>query len=42
MNWQVTSDVTLTVRYGIFFPNGSVFESTDPRQFFYAGFTYAF
>jgi hypothetical protein len=42
MNWQVTSDVTLTVRYGIFFPNGSTFESTDPRQFFYAGFTYAF
>jgi hypothetical protein len=42
MNWQVTSDVTLTVRYGIFFPNGRVFESTDPRQFFYAGFTYAF
>jgi hypothetical protein len=42
MNWQITSDVTLSLRYGIFFPSDSVFESTDPRQFFYAGVTYAF
>jgi len=42
LNWQITSDVTLSVRYGIFFPNEEVFESDEPRHFFYTGVTYAF
>ena len=42
LNWQITSDVTLSVRYGIFFPNGNVFESDEPRHFIYTGVTYAF
>jgi hypothetical protein len=42
LNWQITSDVTLSVRYGIFFPNDEVLFSDEPRQFFYAGVTYAF
>jgi hypothetical protein len=42
VNWQITSDVTLSVRYGIFFPNDDVFESDEPRHFFYTGVTYAF
>lgn len=41
VNWQVTEDVTLVMRYGIFFP-GSAIPSDDHRQFFYAGLTYAF
>ena len=41
LNWQVTEDVTLVMRYGIFFP-GSAIPDDDPRQFFYAGLTYAF
>jgi hypothetical protein len=42
MNWQITSDVTLAVRYGIFFPNSDAFQSDQQRQFIYAGITYAF
>jgi hypothetical protein len=41
VNWQVTDDVTLVMRYGIFFP-GSAVPSDEQRQFFYAGLTYAF
>ncbi len=42
LNWQMTSDVTLVLRYGIFFPNSDAFPSDDPRQYFYGGVTYAF
>jgi hypothetical protein len=42
VNWQVTSDVTIAVRYGIFFPNASAFPIDDVRQFFFAGVTFAF
>jgi Alginate export len=42
LNWQITSDVTLQVRYGLFFPNDEVFLSDEPRHFFYTGVTYAF
>lgn len=42
VNWQVTSDVTLAVRYGAFFPNASAFPNDDVRQFFFAGVTFAF
>ncbi|MGB7158536.1 MAG: alginate export family protein [Tepidisphaeraceae bacterium] len=42
LNWQITSDVTFNVRYGIFFPSDNAFESDKPRQFVYTGVTYAF
>jgi hypothetical protein len=42
LNWQVTSDVTLAVRYGAFFPQDSAFPSDEIRQFFFAGVTFAF
>ncbi len=42
INWQVSSDVTFALRYGVFFP-GSAIESDDhPRNFFYMGVTFAF
>jgi hypothetical protein len=42
LNWQVTSDVTLALRYGVFFPQGDAFAIDDPRQFVFAGVTFAF
>jgi hypothetical protein len=53
LNWQMTSDLTLAVRYGIFFPNDDAFPSRpelgggnsdpgEPRQFFSVSVTYAF
>ena len=41
VNWQASDDVTLVLRYGIFFP-GDAIASDEHRQFFYAGLTYAF
>jgi hypothetical protein len=41
-NWDITSDITLAVRYGIFFPNGEAFPTDKVRQFFYSGITFAF
>lgn len=42
INWQLTSDVTLVFRYGLFFPNNDAFENDDVRQYIYGGVTYAF
>jgi hypothetical protein len=42
MNWQMSSDVTLVLRYGLFFPNDDVIANDDTRQFFYGGVTFAF
>lgn len=42
LNWQITSDLTLAMRYGIFFPSSSLASHSDPRQFFYTGVTLAF
>jgi hypothetical protein len=42
LNWQLTSDVTLAVRYGVFFPNERNFASDDVRQFVFTGLTFAF
>ena len=42
LNWQLSSDVTLVLRYGAFFPNGDVIINDDTRQFFYGGVTFAF
>jgi hypothetical protein len=42
LNWQMTSDVTMVLRYGIFFPSDEAFASDEARQYFYGGITYAF
>jgi hypothetical protein len=43
INWQITSDITLAFRYGIFFPGPAIIDDDDsPRQFIGAGVTYAF
>ena len=41
-NWRVTSDVSWTVRYGIFAPGEAFGGAKDSRHFFYTGFTYSF
>jgi len=40
-NWRISSDVSLTVRYGAFQP-GSAFADRGCRQFLYTGLTYSF
>jgi hypothetical protein len=42
LNWQITSDVTLAVRYGIFFPDDNLLAHGFNRQFVYTGLTFAF
>jgi hypothetical protein len=40
--WQMTSDLSLLVRYGIFFPGSALDSDSDPRNFVAVGVTYAF
>jgi Alginate export len=40
--WQITSDVSLLVRYGLFFPGSALDSGSDPRNFVAVGVTYAF
>jgi len=42
LNWQITSDVSLAVRYGFFVPQTNNFAVDDIRQFLYTGLTFAF
>jgi hypothetical protein len=42
LNWQITSDVSLAVRYGIFFPNDDAFPIDDSRQFLFVNILYGF
>lgn len=42
LNWQLTSDLTLALRYGAFFPNDRNLPNDDVRQFLFAGVTFAF
>jgi hypothetical protein len=42
MNWEITSDVTLALRYGAFIPGEAIAADGKIRQFFYAGVTFAF
>jgi hypothetical protein len=48
LNYQITSDLTLAVRYGVFFPGSDAFSnlsspgSDKVRNLFYTGVTYAF
>lgn len=42
VNWQLVSDVTLALRYGVFVPNPSAYTDSQSRQFLYMGATFAF
>jgi len=42
LNWQITSDITLAMRYGLFFPGSAIKADENPRNFFYMGVTFAF
>jgi hypothetical protein len=42
LNWQITSDVTLALRYGAFVPGDAIVNDGKIRQFIYAGMTFAF
>jgi len=41
VNWQITSDVSFALRYGIFFPGDAIQADEESRQFFFAGLTFA-
>jgi len=42
INWQITSDITLAARYGVFFPSSKAFPLDDARQFLLLTATFAF
>jgi hypothetical protein len=42
VNWQLVSDVTIALRYGVFVPNPSAYSDAASRQFLYLGATFAF
>jgi hypothetical protein len=42
MNWQITSDLTLAMRYGAFVPGDKITSSDKVRQLFFTGVTLAF
>ena len=42
VNWQVVSDVTIALRYGVFVPSPNAFTDAESRQFLYLGATFAF
>ena len=41
-DWRITSDVTVNLRYGVFFPGSAISPDDDERHFFYTGVTYSF
>ena len=42
MNWQITSDIALSVRYGLFVPGDAITDDVKMRQFLFAGVTVSF
>jgi hypothetical protein len=42
LNWQITNDVSISTRYGIFAPGSGVIANDHPRQVFFFGVTYAY
>lgn len=42
LNWQITSDLALALRYGMFIPGAAIENDEEPRHFFYSGVTLAF
>lgn len=41
-NWQVTHDLSVAARYGIFFGGNALSDNAHPRNFFFTSFTLAF
>jgi len=42
LNWQITSDLSLPVRYGVFFPGSAIAADKDTRHFVFVGLVLAF
>jgi hypothetical protein len=42
INWQITSDLAASLRYGVFFPGAGIDTDHDERHFLFTGVTYAF
>ncbi|MCC7192240.1 MAG: alginate export family protein [Phycisphaeraceae bacterium] len=42
VNWEITSDLSLALRYGAFFPGDAITTDHDVRHFFYTGVTFSF
>jgi len=42
LNWQITSDLTLAMRYGVFLPGRNISSGQFARQTFFTGVTFAF
>ena len=43
VDWRITSDLSASLRYGLFLPSDAIPDcQDDPRHFVYAGVTYAF
>ncbi|HEX3358333.1 MAG TPA: alginate export family protein, partial [Tepidisphaeraceae bacterium] len=42
MNWQITSDVSFTARYGVFIPGDAIESDGKVRQFLYTGVTISY
>jgi hypothetical protein len=41
-NWQISSDLTWTLRYGLFVAGDAIVTDRGPRHFLFSGLTYAF
>jgi hypothetical protein len=41
-NWQMTNDLSMAVRYGVFFGGDALTENSNPRNFFFTSLTLAF
>lgn len=42
VNWRLTSDFSIDVRYGVFFPGSAIAGDSDERHFFLTGVTWSF
>jgi hypothetical protein len=41
-NWKISSDLSVTTRYGVFFPGDAIEVENDARHFVYTGVTLGF
>lgn len=42
VTWQATSDLAISLRYGVFFPGDAIAADSDPRHFLFTGVTLGF
>ena len=42
LNWQISSDLSVPLRYGVFFPGDAIAVDHDPRHFLYTAIVLAF